>query len=298
MVYPDTQVKSAVPLLLQLPVDLSNNQVVNELLSEVETIVKRYQLDIGMILPKIDVHWYGDYEKGWTLMAYEVPIVSGSLESSESTTRVPAMVRDALRKNGTLFIGLQETSTMLTQLSADVPDIVKEVLRIVPIHSISIILKNLVEEEIPIRNLRAILEALIETGQHEKDVNNLTEYARVSLKRQISHRFAPNGIMQVVTLTPQLEEKLLNSIRATTGKVQLALSPNDADKIIKKIAESINAHSPAALVTSIQIRRHVRKMIETPCFDTSVLSHNELMPQLTIQVLDSIDTPEMLLEAV
>jgi type III secretion protein V len=298
MVYPDTQVKSAVPLLLQLPVDLSNNQVGNELLSEVETIVKRYQLDIGMILPKIDVHWYGDYEKGWTLMAYEVPIVSGSLESSESTTRVPAMVRDALRKNGTLFIGLQETSTMLTQLSADVPDIVKEVLRIVPIHSISIILKNLVEEEIPIRNLRAILEALIETGQHEKDVNNLTEYARVSLKRQISHRFAPNGIMQVVTLTPQLEEKLLNSIRATTGKVQMALSPNDADKIIKKIAESINAHSPAALVTSIQIRRHVRKMIETPCFDTSVLSHNELMPQLTIQVLDSIDTPEMLLEAV
>jgi type III secretion protein V len=87
-------------------------------------------------------------------------------------------------------------------------------------------------------------------------------------------------------------------MRATTGKVQLALSPNDADKILNKITESISAHSPVALVTSIQIRRHVRKMIEIPCFDTSVLSHNELMPHLNIKVLDSVDTPDMLLEAV
>lgn len=294
----DNQMKTAIPLLLQLPLELSNNQLGTELMIEVETIIKKYQIDIGMILPKMDIHWFGNYNSGWSLMAYEVPIVSGSFNSSDSTTRIPGEIRDALRKNGTLFLGLQETSTMLTQLSADLPDIVKEALRIVPIQSISTILKNLVEEEIPIRNLRAILEALIETGQHEKDVNNLTEYARVALKRQISHRYAPEGILRIVTLTPQLEEKLLNSMRATTGKVQLALSPNDADKILNKITESISAHSPVALVTSIQIRRHVRKMIEIPCFDTSVLSHNELMPHLNIKVLDSVDTPDMLLEAV
>jgi type III secretion protein V len=294
----DNQMKTAIPLLLQLPLELSNNQLGTELMIEVETIIKKYQIDIGIILPKMDIHWFGNYNSGWSLMAYEVPIVSGSFNSSDSTTRIPGEIRDALRKNGTLFLGLQETSTMLTQLSADLPDIVKEALRIVPIQSISTILKNLVEEEIPIRNLRAILEALIETGQHEKDVNNLTEYARVALKRQISHRYAPEGILRIVTLTPQLEEKLLNSMRATTGKVQLALSPNDADKILNKITESISAHSPVALVTSIQIRRHVRKMIEIPCFDTSVLSHNELMPHLNIKVLDSVDTPDMLLEAV
>jgi type III secretion protein V len=298
MVALDSEVKSAVPLLLQLPIELSNEQAGSELLSEVEMVVKKYQIDIGIILPKIDIHWYGDYETGWSLLAYEVPIVSGSYKATESTNDIPEKIGDALRRNGPLFLGLQETSTMLTQLSADIPDIVKESLRIVPIHSISTILKNLIEEEIPIRNLRAILEALIETGQHEKDVNNLTEYARVSLKRQISHRFAPEGTLNVVTFTPRLEEMFLQSIRATTGKVQMALSPEEADKIIQNIVSSIQKHAPAAVVTSIQIRRHIRKMIETPCFDTSVLSHNELMPNLTINVLDSIDTPEILLEAI
>jgi type III secretion protein V len=298
MVSPDNDVKSAVPLLLQLPVELSNDQVGNELLSEVEVVVKNYQIDIGIKLPKIDIHWYGNYEKGWSLLAYEVPIVSGSLDSTDSTTSIPEHIRNALRKNGPLFLGLQETSTMLTQLSADIPDVVKESLRIVPIYSISTILKNLVEEEIPIRNLRVILEVLIETGQHEKDVNNLTEYARVALKRQISHRFAPDGTLSVVTLTPRLEEKLLQSIRATTGKVQMALSPEEAEKIIQNIVLSIQKHEPVAFITSIQIRRHVRKMIETSCFDTPVLSHNELMNNLAIKVLDSIDTPEILLEAV
>jgi type III secretion protein V len=298
MVTPVEEVQSAVPLLLQLPTELSNSQSGHQLMGDIEFIIKQYQVDIGMILPKIDIHWYGDNKTGWSLLAYEVPITGGTLESPESINRVPAKISDALRRNGTLFLGLQETSTMLTQLSADYPDIVKESLRVVPIHSISAILKNLIDEEIPIRNLRSILEALIETGQHEKDVNNLTEYARVALRRQITHRYAPDGILKAVTLTPQLEDKLLKSIRTTTGKIQMALPPEEADKIIQKVALSIKQHSPTALVTSIPIRRHVRKLIESVCFNTPVLSHNELLPDLNIQVSENVDIPEILLKAV
>jgi type III secretion protein V len=80
--------------------------------------------------------------------------------------------------------------------------------------------------------------------------------------------------------------------------VQFALQPHEAEKIAQNISNSINKHSPTALVTSVQIRRHVRKLIEGVCFDTPVLSHNELMPHVRINVLESVGLPDMLLEAV
>ena len=298
MVGPVTEVQPAVPLLLQLPSKLAGTDEGADLMNRIRVIVNDYQIDIGLVLPKINIHWYEENESGWELLAYEVPIAGNSLEYPDSLSEAPKQIRDALRKNVTLFLGLQETSSMLTQLTADIPDIVKEVLRIVPMQSLSTILRNLIEEEIPIRNLRSVLEALIETGQHEKDVNNLTEYSRIALRRQISHRYAPNEVVHAVVLSPELEEKLLQSVRVTSGVVQMSLQPQEAENIVKNIVGSINRNSPIAVVTSVQIRRHVRKMIENECFDTPVLSHNELLPKVKIEVLDSIAIPEMLLEAV
>lgn len=298
VVNPIYEVKPAVPLLLQLPKEISGTDKSNDLIFEIENIVNEYQVDIGVLLPKVNIHWYGDISMGWKLLAYEVPITSNSIGTSEELSKIPEQIRNALRRNITLFLGLQETSTMLTQLTADIPDIIKEVLRIVPMQSLATILRNLLEEEIPIRNLRGILEALIETGQHEKDINNLTEYSRIALRRQITYRYAPNGVLHSVILSPELEEKLLQSIRVTSGVVQMSLQPQEAEKIVSSIIASLEKNNPVAIITSVQIRRHVRKMIESLSFETPVLSHNELLPTIKIDVLDSITVPDVLLEAV
>ncbi|MES9980084.1 MAG: FHIPEP family type III secretion protein, partial [Candidatus Thiodiazotropha sp. 6PLUC5] len=80
--------------------------------------------------------------------------------------------------------------------------------------------------------------------------------------------------------------------------VQMSLQPQEAEKIVNSIVTSINKHNPVALVTSVQIRRHVRKMIENISFDTPVLSHNELLPSIKIEIMDTVSVPDMLLEAV
>lgn len=298
MVTPNADIKTAVPLLLQLPTSLASSQKGIEFLSELEQLVKTYQVDVGLNLPKIDIHWFGSIEDGWCLLAYEVPIAKGGINSISDTSSMPSVILDALRKNATLFFGLQETSNLLTQLNADMPDIVKEALRIIPVNAIATILKNLIEEDIPIRNFRAILEAMIEAGQHEKDVNNLTEYARIALKRQITHRYAPDGNIKVVTLSPNLEDKLLESIRATSGRTQMVLQPEEAEKIISNIVLSITQHTPKGLITSIQLRRHVRKMIENYSFNTPVFSYNELVSSVNIEVLDIVNVPDNFLQAI
>ncbi|MRU32277.1 EscV/YscV/HrcV family type III secretion system export apparatus protein, partial [Xylella fastidiosa subsp. multiplex] len=79
---------------------------------------------------------------------------------------------------------------LLTAMEDRFPDLVKEALRVMPVQKIAEILQRLVSEDISVRNLRAVLEALIEWGQKEKDSVLLTEYVRVSLKRHISYKYS------------------------------------------------------------------------------------------------------------
>ena len=168
--------------------------------------------------------------------------------------------------------------------SADVPDIVKEVLRALPLQRVAEVLRRLVSEGVSIRNLRDILEALAEIAQRDKDVHALTEFTRVALRRQVSHSVAPQGKLGALMLQPQLEEMLRQSVRVNGGVSQLALDPETARRICDAIVGSIGRHKPAALVTAIDVRWHVRKLIEPECFDTPVLSYHELMPTLQLDV--------------
>ena len=207
-------------------------------------------------------------------------------------------VRQALRRHTPLFLGIQDTTNLLTRASADAPDVVKEVLRALPLQRVADVLRRLVNEGVSIRNLRDILEALSEAGQREKDPAALAEFARVALRRQISHAAAPDGRLVAVLLEPSLEALLRQAVRVNNGVAQLALEPEAARAIAETIAASVQRHQPAVLLTAIDIRAHLRKLVEAECFDTPVLSYHELVPTLRLEVLDRIAEPALpLLEA-
>jgi len=284
-------VQASVPLLLQMPATWAKNNIADTLKAELDEVLQQLQLDLGLRLPAINFHWAGSSEDGWQLLAYEVPIARSESPAGNSTDTIAQAVYQALRRHAILFLGLQETSFILTQASTDHPDIVKEVLRVVPMQHLAAIFRNLVEEEIPIRNLRSILESLIDAGQHEKDINNLTEFVRIALSRQISYRFAPNSILRALTLSPELEEMLLQSIRVTSGKVQLSINPVDAETVVGTVVDAIRQKQPSAVLVSVQVRRYIRKLIELDCFDCPVLSHNELVSSVKIDVVGRVNMP-------
>ena len=156
-------------------------------------MLDEFQLDLGPDLPRIHLHGQsGAADAGrWELLAFEVPIASGEPAADEPYVALGEPVRQALRRHAPLFLGAQDTTNLLTRASADVPDVVKEVLRALPLQRVADVLRRLVSEGVSIRNLRDILEALAEVGQRDKDVHALTEFARVALRRQISHSVAP-----------------------------------------------------------------------------------------------------------
>lgn len=169
------------------------------------------------------------------------------------------------------------------------PDLVKESTRVLPIQKIAEILQRLVSEDISVRNLRAILESLIEWGQKEKDSVLLTEYVRSTLKRHISYKYSSGqNILPAYLLAPSIEDTVRGAVRQTSAGSYLSLDPAVSKRLGGEHQEDGvgdiggNAQRPV-LLTSMDIRRYLRKMIEQDLYDLPVLSYQELTQEINIQ---------------
>ena len=173
------------------------------------------------------------------------------------------------------------------------PEIIKEVQRVLPIQKITEIFQRLVQEEISIRNLKTIFQCLIDWGQKEKEPVLLADYVRSTLRRYISYKFSEGrNVLSVYLLDPKIEEMVRKAIRQTSAGSYLALDPPTAKKIVRAIKDAAGdvwqqAHRPV-LLTSMDIRRYVRKLIEVEIYDLPVLSHQELTDEITIRPLSRI----------
>lgn len=281
--------RPTLPLVLQLPAEVMAPETPARLTSALEAVLDRINLQLGAPLPRLHVH--ARAEPGWRLLAFEVPIAGGDIAAPVALEALVAAVDAALRRHLALFLGTQEASGYLARASSDVPDVVKEVLRALPLQRVAEILRRLVEEAVAIRNARDILEALADAAQREKDVFALTELARIALKRQISHAVAPDGRLRALLLSTELEEALRGAVRVQGGVQQLALDPQVSQAVMEALAQAVRRHAPAALVTAVDIRRHVRKLIEHECFETPVLSYHELMPTLHLEPVGRVGLP-------
>jgi type III secretion protein V len=174
------------------------------------------------------------------------------------------------------------------------PDLVKEVMRVMPMQKLAEILQRLVSEDIPIRNLRTILEALVDWGQKEKDTVLLTEYVRGSLKRHISYKHSSGmNMLPAYLLAPNVEETVRAAIRQTSSGSYMALDPATSKRLLESIKSTVrelpSTGSRPVLLASMDIRRFMRKLIEQDLYELQVLSYQELTPEVNIQPLARID---------
>jgi len=196
-----------------------------------------------------------------------------------------------LRLRAKLFVGIQETQWVLDQLGQDYPGLVAEVQKALPLQRIADVLRRLLEENVPIRNARAIMESLVNWGPKEKDMLMLAEYVRGDLSRFIAYR-ATGGAptIQAVLFDNQLEQHIRQSIKQTPTGNFLALHPDQINDLIDSIASYAGdtPRTDVALVTSMDIRRYVRRMIETRLAWLQVYSYQELSEHVELRPLGRV----------
>jgi type III secretion protein V len=204
---------------------------------------------------------------------------------------IVAHVLVAVRRYGYEFVGIQETQTLLDRLEKVQPALVREVVpKIVSPILLADILRRLAEERISLRNLREILGALAEWAPHERDPVALTEHVRATLRRQITHQYAPDGkAIGVFLLEPLIEDTIREAVHKTASGSYLALEPALSRDIIQAVRSTIPSSATAPVVlTSADIRRFVKRLIETDMPAVAVLSFQELAPETELQPLGKI----------
>jgi type III secretion protein V len=244
------------------------------------------------------------YEKGdaflpglatiWVEERFRPELAQAGIAAMDAPQLLTYHLSFILKKYAADFIGIQETRFLLANMEGSFGELVKEVQRIMPLQKITEVLQRLVSEEISIRNLRTVLEALIEWGQKEKDTVLLSEYVRSSLKRFISYKHSSGqNILPAYLLTPDVEDTVRNAIRQTSAGSYLALDPGTARKIVanvkKRVGDVRRQKQRPVLLTSMDVRRYVRKLIEGELYELPVLSYQELTQEITIQPLARVD---------
>ena len=251
-------------------------------------------LDALQIAYESDKRFLPNIATVWVAAALKDTLAKAGISFMEPGQVLTYHLAFVLKKYSGDFLGIQETKFLLSSMEGRFPDLVREATRVLPIQKIAEIFQRLVSEEISVRNLRTVLEALIEWGQKEKDSVLLTEYVRASLKRHISHKYSSaQNVLAAYLLAPGVEDTLRGAIRQTSAGSYLALDPNTSKRLVETIKRTVGDLSASAqkpvLLTSMDIRRYMRKMIEQDLYDLPVLSYQELTQEVNIQPLARVD---------
>ncbi|HEY1395387.1 FHIPEP family type III secretion protein, partial [Roseateles sp.] len=196
-----------------------------------------------------------------------------------------------LRRNAHQFMGVQEIQWIVDKATADYPGLVAEVQKILPVQRIAEVMRRLLEEQVPIRNVRTIFESLITWGPKEKDMLLLTEYVRGDLGRYLA--FEASGgrnYVSAILLDAGVEQAIRQCIKPTPTGNYLAMPPESAAAITEKVMR-IAGESPeagVAVITSMDIRRYVKKIIESRMEGLRVYSYQELGNQVELRPLGRV----------
>lgn len=154
------------------------------------------------------------------------------------------------------------------------------------------VLANLLNENVPIRDLGRIFEVLSEKGRQAKDPEILTEAVRAGLGPAISAVFASGNRMPVITFEPLLEQSLLEALRAGDTGSFLALDPTLAEHIALEVASiAHNAEQSGdnpIVVCTAAIRPAVRKLVQAAAPRVPVLAYTELGPRFEIDTIGQV----------
>ena len=210
----------------------------------------------------------------------------------DCTTVMATHISEIIKQHGYELIGRQEVQGLLDNLAKSYPKLVEELVpATVSLGTIMRILQNLLKESVSIRDLRTILETIADWAAVTQDTDVLTEYVRHALSRTISSELATDGVIPIITLAKPVEDAIQGAIQHKETGSYLAIDPAIAQTILDSIGKKISlfeGSSRPTLLVAPQIRPHVRSLTERYYPALTIISHNEITPNLKVRSIGTV----------
>jgi len=207
----------------------------------------------------------------------------------EASTVVATHLNHLISLHSSELFGRQEAQQLLDRVTQDMPklteDLVPGVVTLTTLHKV---LQNLLDEKVPIRDMRTILETLAEHAPIQADPGELTSVVRVALGRAITQRWFPgNDEVQVIGLDTPLERLLLQALQGGGG-----LEPGLADRLLAQSQEALSRQemlgAPPVLLVNHALRPLLSRFLRRSLPQLVVLSNLELSDNRNIRMTATI----------
>ncbi|MEZ8653337.1 flagellar biosynthesis protein FlhA [Vibrio splendidus] len=211
----------------------------------------------------------------------------------DSSTVLATHLSQQLTNNASQLIGHEEVQNLLEMLSRSTPKLVEG---FVPdqlqLGVVVKVLQNLLNEAIPIRDIRTIVQTLSEYSSKSQEPDILTAAVRISLKRLIVQEI--NGIepeLPVITLIPELEQILHQTMQASGGE-SAGIEPGLAERLQTSLSHATQEQElkgePAVLLTSGVLRSTLAKFVKNTIPSLRVLSYQEIPDEKQIRIVQAV----------
>lgn len=216
----------------------------------------------------------------------------------DTSAVVSTHLMEVLKKSAHKILDRQAVQSLIDNLKEEHAAVVDELIpNMLSIGAIQNVLKNLLKEDVPIRDLPTILEALADRASITKDPEVLTEYVRFALMETITNlNKNEQGEIMAITLDAKFEEYLMQQMSANKQLGQnLNLSPAAMNALYKqaseKFKELLTFGEKAILITGPSVRRSLKSFFEPVLPELVVLSISELLPNIVINTTGNLGLP-------
>ena len=208
-------------------------------------------------------------------------------------TIIATHLTEIIRRHADEILGRQEVQQLIDTIKNDYPAVVNELIgeKKLSIGEIQKVLQNLLRERVSIRNMVTILETLASYSDYTKDIGLLTEYVRVALARQLCREYADkNNTLSVITVDPEIETIIRSSIHEdpVEGRI-ISLDPDTHREVLDSLFDSYSRARSAGYAPVFLVSPHIRSvlftLLEREVPDPVVLSYNEIVPEIRINVI-------------
>lgn len=212
----------------------------------------------------------------------------------DASTVLITHLSEVIKNNAHELLGRQAVKEMLQTLSENNSAVLEELTpEVLSLGEIQKVLQNLLKEKVPLHDMVSILEELSDQGRSTKDIDALTEAARQALRRTITAQYVhTEGKMQVVTLDPRLEKKISESIQTTRQGSFPVMNPELTQNLVDGISRVVDSLAQKGLapilLTSPPIRLPLRRLLERFHLPITILSINELLPEIKVEAVGVI----------
>ena len=207
----------------------------------------------------------------------------------DASTVIATHVSNLLQKHAHELLTHEDVQQLLDRLAESAPKLVEELVpKTLSLATVARVLQNLLEEDVPIRDLRTIITTLVEQGPRQSDPQALTASVRQALARFIVQAIVgSSNELPLITLDPGLEKLLQQTTPGQPGMP--GIEPGLADRLQKAIArtaERLEAEArPAVLVVTPELRPWMARWLRPVMRDLHVLSYNEIPDNKQLRIV-------------